>query len=56
MDKQQMSYEELVNHIEERKDRMTKWDVVCWLIGYQHVITAADWDNIVRLYVDNFVD
>lgn len=55
MDKQ-MSYEELVNHIEERKDRMTKWDVVCCLIGYQQVITAADWDNIMRLYVDNFVD
>ena len=52
----QMSYEDLVNHIGEREVRMTKWDVVCWLIRYQHVITEADWDNIMRLYVDNFVD
>lgn len=56
MDKQ-MSYEELVNHIEERKDiRMTKWDVACWLIGYQNVITKTDWENIMRLYQDNFID
>lgn len=51
-----MEYEELVKHIEGQKHRMTKWDVACWLIGFQKVITEKDWENIMRLYGDNFVD
>ena len=54
MDK--LTYVELVNRIESRKSRMTRWDVACWLIGYQKIITEADWDNIMRLYQDNFID
>lgn len=56
MKKNQMSYSELVNHVEQCPVRMTKWDVVCWLIGYQEVVTADDFENICRLYTDNFVD
>lgn len=51
-----MGYEELVKHIEGQKRRMTKWDVACWLIGFQKVITEKDWENIMHLYGDNFVD
>ena len=56
MKKKQMTYSELVNHVEGLKYRMTKWDVACFLIGYQKVITEADWENIMRLYDDNFID
>lgn len=56
MEKKQMTYSELVNHVESRKYRMNRWDVACWLIGYQKVITEADWENIMRLYDDNFID
>lgn len=51
-----MEYEELVNHVQCQKRRMTKWEVACWLIGFQKVITEKDWGNIMRLYDDNFVD
>lgn len=58
-----MSYSELVNHVEVVNSEVescfrikTKWDVVCWLIGYQKVITESDWENIMRLYRDGFVD
>lgn len=56
MKKKQMTYSELVNYVDSRNCRMTKWDVACWLIGYQKVITEADWENIMRLYADNFID
>lgn len=58
-----MSYSELVNHLERVNSEgkscfrlKTKWDVVCWLIGYQKVVTESDWENIMRLYDDGFVD
>lgn len=56
MKKKQMTYSELVNHVEGLKYRMTKFDVVCFLIGYQKVITEADLENVMRLYDDNFID
>lgn len=56
MKKKQMTYSELVNHVEDNKHIKTKWDVACWLMGYQKVITEADWENIMRLYDDNFID
>lgn len=52
---EQMTYSELVNHV-ERAHLKTKWTVVCWLIGYQKVVTESDWENIMRLYSDGFVD
>ena len=52
----QMSYSELVKYVENSCIRMTRFDVVCWLIGYQGVVTADDYNNILRLYSDNFVD
>ena len=51
-----MSYSELVNHIEGQKRRMTKFDVVCWLIGYQGNVDAIDLDNIQRAYMDMIID
>lgn len=56
MEKKQMTYSELVNHVESRKYRMNRWDVASWLIGYQKVMTETDWENIMRLYDDNFID
>lgn len=63
MEKKQMTYSELVNHVESHKYRveshkyrMNRWDVASWLIGYQKVMTETDWENIMRLYDDNFID
>ena len=56
MAREQMTYCELVNHVEGHKNIRTKWDVVCWLIGYQKVVTETDWENIMRLHSDNFID
>lgn len=56
MKKKQMTYSELVNLVESCNYRMTKWHVVCFLIGYQKVITEADLEHIMRLYDDNFID
>lgn len=52
----QMTYSELVNHIENEKHIKTKFDVVAWLAGYQGVVTAEDVENIIKLYEDGFID
>ena len=54
--KKQMTYSELVSHVEEQVVRMSRWDVVCWLIGFQGAIGKEDLENIRKLYVDGFVD
>lgn len=56
MKKKQMTYSELVNLVEGRNYLMTTWDVVCFLIGYQKVITEADLEHIMRLRDDNYID
>ena len=52
----QMDYSELVNKIEERTYRMTRFDVVCYLIGYNGVVTETDFENILKAYQDNIID
>ena len=54
--KKQMTYEELLEHVKRHPIRMTKWDVACFLIGYQGVMTSADWENIQRLYMNDIID
>lgn len=56
MKKKQMTYKQLVNLVEGCNYLRTKWDVVCFLIGYQEVITKADFEHIMRLRDDNFID
>lgn len=56
MKRKQLTYSELVRRVEENKNIRTKWDVVCMLIGYQKVITEADWENIMRMYSDDIID
>ena len=34
---------------------MSRWDVVSWLIGRQGVVTAKDWEIILRMYVKELV-
>lgn len=51
-----ISYEKLVNLIEEMPIRMKKWDVVCLIIGYKKNVTEQDFENIRKLYEDNFID
>lgn len=56
MKKKQMTYSELVNLVQSCNFRMTKFGVVCFLIGYQKVITEADLEHIMRLRDDNYID
>ena len=52
----QLSYGELVKHIESRSYRMTKFDVVCFLVGYNGVVTETDFENILKAYQGNLID
>ena len=52
----QLSYCELVKHIKTRSYRMTKFDVVCFLVGYNGVVTEADFENILKAYQDKIID
>ena len=50
-----MSYKELVNHIQDYYLK-TRFDVVCWLIGYQGTVDMDDLDNIEYAYMQGFID
>lgn len=52
----QLDYSELVNLIEKEGHIKHKFDVVAYLIGYQGVVTATDFKNILKLYGDGFID
>ena len=51
-----ISYEQLVNLIEEMPIKMTKWDVVCFILGYKKTVTMQDYENITKLYENKFID
>lgn len=51
-----MSYKELVNHIKENNYLKTRWDIVCWLIGYQGKVDSEDLDNIEDAYLEGLID
>ena len=52
-----MSYEELVNLVEEdKKFFQTRMDVVAYLISYQKKLDVRDYENVMRLYIDGFID
>jgi hypothetical protein len=56
MEKKQMSYSELVHHIKNDHYVTTPWLAVCWLIGYQGIVTETDYNNIRQLYLDGIVN
>lgn len=56
MEKKQMSYEELLNHVIIDKHLRSRWDVVCWLIGYQENVNVTDWLNIRQLYLNGIIN
>ena len=53
--KQQMSYKEMADYIKNCGYHMTRWDVVSWLIGRQGVVTAKEWEIILRMYTNDLV-
>lgn len=53
---QKLNYTQLVNMIMEMPIRMTKWDVVCYLMGYKNTVTRHDFNLIKKLYEDNIID
>ena len=54
--KNRMSYKELVNHIKINNYLKTRWDVVCWLMGYQGKVDSDDLDNIEDAYMNYIID
>lgn len=55
MEKKQMSYVELLNHVVNDTYLRSRWDVVCWLIGYQENVNVTDWVNIRQLYLNGII-
>lgn len=52
----QLSYDELAQWIASRTCRLSKFDVVAHLIGYNGVVTETDFENILKAYKDNLID
>lgn len=52
----QLSYDELAQWIASRTCRLSKFDVVAHLIGYNGVVTETDFENILNAYKDNLID
>lgn len=51
-----MTYTELKNKVVSDPHLRTRWDVASWLIGFQKVVTESDWDNIMILFLNNYID
>ena len=51
-----MKYSELVNIVENSNGIKTRFDVISFLIGYKIFIDESDHDNIMKLYIDGFID
>ncbi len=49
----QLTYEELVKVIEKTCYRMTRFDVICYLIGYNGVVTEEDYNNINKAWEED---
>lgn len=55
MKRKQMTYSELLERVKD-DNLTTQWEVATWLIGYQKVVTEADWVNIMKLYAASVID
>lgn len=53
---EQMTYDELVQRVKNFEFRMSRFDAVAYLIGYQKKLTVEDYFNIQRLHDENYVD
>lgn len=51
-----MEYDELKAHVEARRTRMTREDVLWWLVGYQGRVEEEDLENIERLCTARVID
>lgn len=51
-----LPYEKLVKFVEHSYGRKTRFDVVAMLIGYNGAISEDDFNNIMRLYINNIID
>nr|DAI22742.1 MAG TPA: hypothetical protein [Caudoviricetes sp.] len=49
----QLTYEELVKVIEETCYRMTRFDVIGYLISYNGVVTEEDYNNINKAWEED---
>lgn len=51
-----MSYSELVKRVEGKVGLVTRYDVVCYLIGFKGCVTSEDLENINKLSSDLIVE
>lgn len=51
-----MEYDELKARVEARRTRMTREDVLWWLVGYQGHVEEEDLENIERLCTARVID
>lgn len=54
MEHKQLTYSELLYHV-KNCNMTTPWQVVCWMIGFQDVITRTDFNNIAQLYMNGIL-
>ena len=54
--KERMEYCDLVNMVEEREYRRTRFDVVAYLVGLHGYVDEQDYNNIQRLFAEGLVD
>lgn len=53
---QKLNYTELKNMVFEMPIRMTRYDVICYLVGYKKTVTEHDLVLIRKLYMEDLID
>ena len=54
--KKKLSYDELVELVGGMAYRMTQFDVVAFLIGYNGRVDEKDFENILKMYGAGIID
>lgn len=57
MKKTKVTYSDFINAIDDKVGRgiiETRWDCVCWCVGYYGAVDETIWEHIRRAYGDNF--
>ena len=53
---QKLNYTQLKNMVFEMPIRMTRYDVICYLVGYKNTVTKHDLILIRKLYMADLID
>lgn len=53
---EKLNYTQLKKMINEMPIKMSRFDVVCYLVGYNDIVTKEDLELIRQLYRDYIID